>query len=78
MPRRLPDDTPRPCPLCRSTAVLLTRFDTTVPVRRQRALAEAIPDSRLWEIDGAHDVCATDPPAFVPHLVDGCRHVTER
>ncbi len=57
------------------TAVLLTRFDTTVPVRRQRALAEAIPGARLWEIDGAHDVCATDPPAFVPHLVDGCRHV---
>jgi 3-oxoadipate enol-lactonase len=58
------------------TAVLLTRFDTTVPVRRQRALADAIPGARLWEIDGAHDVCATDPPAFVPSLVEACRHVT--
>jgi len=59
-------------------AVMVTRFDTTVPVRRQRALADAIPGARVWEIDGAHDVCATDPPAFVPSLLEACRHVTTR
>jgi 3-oxoadipate enol-lactonase len=57
------------------TAVMVTRFDTTVPVRRQRSLAEAIPGARVWEIDGTHDVCASDPPAFVPQLVEACRSV---
>lgn len=60
------------------TAVIITRFDTTVPVRRQRSLADAIPGSRTWEIDGTHDVCASDPPAFVPPLVAACRAVTAR
>lgn len=60
------------------TAVMITRFDTTVPVRRQRALADAIDGARVWEIDGTHDVCASDPPAFVPHLVDACLAVTTR
>lgn len=58
------------------TAVIITRFDTTVPVRRQHRLAEAIPGSLVYEVDGVHDVCATDPDAFVPTLVEACRDVT--
>jgi 3-oxoadipate enol-lactonase len=54
------------------TAVLVTRFDHTVPVRRQQRLADAIPGSVVYEVDGAHDVCATDPDAFTPTLVEAC------
>nr|WP_249420052.1 alpha/beta hydrolase [Rhabdothermincola salaria] len=56
------------------TGVVIPRFDATVPPRRQRRLAEAIPGARVWEVDGAHDVCAVDPPAFVPALLEACHH----
>lgn len=58
------------------TGVVIPRFDATVPVKRQHRLAESIPHARVWEVDGAHDVCATDPPAFVPALVEACTHAT--
>ena len=58
------------------TGVVIPRFDATVPVKRQHRLAESIPHARVWEVDGAHDVCATDPPAFVPALLEACRHAT--
>lgn len=60
------------------TAVLVNTLDTTVPVRRQRSLAAAVPGSRVWEVPGRHDVCATAPALFVPPLVEACRHVTDR
>jgi 3-oxoadipate enol-lactonase len=60
------------------TAVLVHTRDATVPVARQRKLAAAIPDARTFDVDGAHDVCATDPPTFVPTLVEACLDVTAR
>jgi len=58
------------------TAVLVHTRDVTVPIARQRKLADAIPGARTYEVDGPHDVCATDPDAFVPVLVDACLAIT--
>ncbi len=60
------------------TAVVMTRYDTTVPASRQQAMADAVPGARVFPVDGGHDVCAVDPEAFVPALLDACTDVTER
>ena len=60
------------------TAVLATRFDTTVLTSRQLAMAAAIPDAGVWQVNGSHDVCAVDPDSFVPPLVEACTDVAER
>lgn len=54
------------------TAVVLTRYDATVPPRRQWKLAQAIPGCSVHEIDGGHGVFLTDPPAFAGALLDAC------
>jgi pimeloyl-ACP methyl ester carboxylesterase len=60
------------------TAVVLTSYDTTVPPERQQAMADAIPGARVFPVSGGHDVCAVDPPAFVPVLLDACTDVADR
>ena len=60
------------------TAVVLTRFDTTVLTSRQQEMADAIPQARVFAVDGGHDVCAVDPEAFVPALLDACSDVARR
>ncbi|HEY6532716.1 MAG TPA: alpha/beta fold hydrolase [Acidimicrobiales bacterium] len=60
------------------TAVVATRFDTTVLTSRQVALAEAIPGARTWFVSGGHDVCAVDPDSFVPVLLEAATDVAVR
>ena len=60
------------------TALVVTRYDTTVPPTRQEALARAIPDARAFEVDGGHDVCAADPDTFLPGLLEACGDVARR
>lgn len=60
------------------TAVVLTSYDTTVPPDRQQAMADGIPGARVFPVSGGHDVCAVDPPAFVPVLLDACTDVAGR
>jgi len=58
------------------TAVVVTTADQLVPPTRQRQLAAEIPGASVWEVDGDHSACVSDPAAFVPALVGACRSVT--
>jgi 3-oxoadipate enol-lactonase len=60
------------------TSVVLTTYDTTVPPTRQQAMADMIPGASIVAVDGSHDVCAVDPVAFVPAVLDACTDVTDR
>jgi 3-oxoadipate enol-lactonase len=60
------------------TAVLVTTQDRIVPPARQRALADDIPGAAVWEVEGDHTACVSDPEAFVPALVEACRWVAAR
>jgi pimeloyl-ACP methyl ester carboxylesterase len=60
------------------TAVIATNADDIVPPRRQRALADAIPDATLRPVSGGHTVCTSDPRRFVPALVGACTEVAGR
>ncbi|HEX7443753.1 MAG TPA: alpha/beta hydrolase [Acidimicrobiales bacterium] len=59
-------------------AVVVTEHDSVVPPYRQRRMAAAIPGATVHEVAGDHGVCALDPGAFVPVLVDACREVADR
>ena len=56
-------------------AVIVTEGDNLVPPRRQRALADAIPGSTVYTIDGGHSACVTRADVFVPNLVAACSSV---
>ncbi|MGH9156773.1 MAG: alpha/beta fold hydrolase [Acidimicrobiales bacterium] len=60
------------------TAVVITTGDQVVSPARQRRLAEAIPGARVFEADGDHGSCVTDPARYLPALVDACSYVAER
>ncbi|MBW8826549.1 MAG: alpha/beta hydrolase [Acidobacteria bacterium] len=60
------------------TSVVVTTLDELVPPADQRAMADAIPGADIYEVAGRHQVCVTDPPAFVPQLVTACRAVAKR
>jgi pimeloyl-ACP methyl ester carboxylesterase len=60
------------------TAVVVTTQDNLVAPARQERLAAAIPGARTFPVAGDHTVCATDPGAFVPVLLDACRWVVGR
>ncbi|MEO6121090.1 MAG: alpha/beta hydrolase [Acidimicrobiales bacterium] len=60
------------------TAVVVTTADQVVSPDRQRRLAEAVAGSTVYEVDGEHGVCVTDPPRYVPALVQACADVAER
>lgn len=59
-------------------AVVVTTRDELVPPHRQRKLAEALPDARIFPVDGGHLVCTENPGRFVPALIAACRDVAER
>ena len=63
-------------------AVVVTTKDRLVRPRKQRALAEAIPGARTFELAGDHDVCLVSPEDFaavtVAALTDVLGRVTER
>ena len=58
--------------------VVMTTRDNVVSPQRQRALADAIPDARVFRVVGDHDVCVTGAARFVPALLDACVAVTTR
>ncbi|CAN5601484.1 hypothetical protein BH24ACT4_BH24ACT4_14860 [soil metagenome] len=51
------------------SAVIVTTQDRTVPTRRQRGLAEALPGARTYEVPGPHNSVVTMPNVWVPALV---------
>lgn len=58
------------------TAVVVTTRDELVPPSRQYKLAEAIPNAKVFEVDGDHFACARAVEQFVPALVEACEYVT--
>jgi 3-oxoadipate enol-lactonase len=60
------------------TSVVVTDADRVVPPAGQLALAESIADAEVFVVHGDHGVCATDPPRFVPTLLDACWSVARR
>lgn len=59
-------------------SVLITLRDHVVPVRRQIALFEAIPDAEAFRVDGDHDVVVVGADRFVPILQRAVHSVIER
>lgn len=49
-------------------AAIVTTRDRTVPARRQRGLAAAIPGCRTYEVAGPHNSAVTLPDIWVPQL----------
>ncbi|HWC37539.1 MAG TPA: alpha/beta hydrolase [Acidimicrobiales bacterium] len=60
------------------TAVVMTTRDHVVPVPRQQRLTQAIPHCALFEVDGDHAVCATNPKRFLPALLAALADVAGR
>ena len=60
------------------TSVVVTSHDQLVPVHRQVRLAQSIPAAVIFPVDGDHLVCARDPGAFVPVLLDACQLAAAR
>jgi 3-oxoadipate enol-lactonase len=57
------------------TSIVVVDGDEVVPTPDQDALARAIPDARVWRIDGGHDVCVRHPRRFTRALVAACNAV---
>jgi 3-oxoadipate enol-lactonase len=60
------------------TSVVVTSHDQLVPVRRQVKLAQAVPSAVIFPLEGDHLVCARDPGAFAPVLLDACQLAAAR
>lgn len=56
--------------------VIVTSRDRTVPAGNQRRLADAVPDSVSFEVDGPHDSIVTRTHAYLPVLLDAAAVVT--
>jgi 3-oxoadipate enol-lactonase len=59
-------------------AVVVTTEDRVVDPRHQISLASAIPGATVHPVVGDHGVCAAQPQAFVPTLVEACELVARR
>lgn len=59
-------------------AVVVTKDDQLLPVRRQRKLAASVPDATVHEVEGDHAVAVRQPAVFIPVLVDACLDVIGR
>jgi pimeloyl-ACP methyl ester carboxylesterase len=57
------------------TAVVVTRHDRVVPLRRQLKLARALPDATVVELDGSHDVFLHSPARFGAAVESACAAV---
>lgn len=60
------------------TAVVVTTKDRLVKPRKQRALADAIPQATTWEVKGDHDVCLVRPREFADVTVAAITDVIAR
>jgi 3-oxoadipate enol-lactonase len=56
-------------------AVVVTTRDGVVHPARQQALARSIPGASVFEVDGDHTVCVTNPGRFLPALHGALRSV---
>jgi len=59
-------------------AVVVTTRDHTVPTRRQRSLAAAVPGAAVYEVDGPHNSAVTRSDAWVPALRCALDEVVDR
>jgi pimeloyl-ACP methyl ester carboxylesterase len=60
------------------TAIVITTKDKNVSPRRQYRLAQTIPNSQVFEVDGDHLACVVKASGFVPTLVEACDHVVQQ
>jgi 3-oxoadipate enol-lactonase len=60
------------------TAVVVTTRDSLVPVRRQLALADAIPGATGHLVEADHDAAVFAADRFVPALLEACGSVSSR
>lgn len=60
------------------TASIITTLDQTVPAQRQRNLAAAIEDTRVYEVSGPHNSAATRPAEWVAALRRALDDLVER
>lgn len=58
------------------TSVIVTSKDRTVPTRKQRGLAGAIPGAVHLEVEGPHDAIVTRAERYVPVLLEAVAHAT--
>jgi pimeloyl-ACP methyl ester carboxylesterase len=58
------------------TSVVVTLRDKAIRTVRQRALAEAIPDVQVFEVDGGHTSLVTHADEFSQTLLQACDFVT--
>ncbi|MHB8505653.1 MAG: alpha/beta fold hydrolase [Acidimicrobiales bacterium] len=54
----------------RPTSVVITTQDRTVAPMRQRALAQAIPGAKAFEVEADHRACVESADLFVPAFLD--------
>ncbi len=59
-------------------AVVVTARDHIVPPRRQRRLAQAIPNASVHELEADHGVCVNAPQLFAGALLEACWSVRPR
>lgn len=60
------------------TSIVVTEDDRVVAPASQLMLARIISGAEQFRVRGDHGVCAVDPAAFVPVLVDACLAVAAR
>jgi pimeloyl-ACP methyl ester carboxylesterase len=60
------------------TSVVIATRDRFIPVRRQHALAAAIPGAMSYEVEGSHAAIVLGATEFVPVLLDACASVAQR
>jgi 3-oxoadipate enol-lactonase len=59
-------------------SVVVTTMDTTVSPNRQRRLADLIPGSVVFDVEGTHRACVDEAKVFVPALKSACESVYAR
>ena len=60
------------------TSVVVTSKDHTIPERRQRRLAAAIPGAEVFEVDGGHTSLVLKADRFGPALLSAADSVAQR
>ena len=59
-------------------AVVVTGRDKAIPARRQRRLAAAIPDARVYDAPGGHASVVLDHERWLPTFLEAVADVTDR
>jgi 3-oxoadipate enol-lactonase len=59
-------------------SVVITTLDTTVSPNRQKRLADLIPGSVSFDIEGTHRACVDEARVFIPALKAACESIESR